>query len=252
MSASVPAGKAQAQQVRWHPVAGTRALQREATRWILDAAAQAIQARGQFIIVLSGGNTPRGVYAQLRDADADWSRWEVWFGDERCLPAEHPERNSAMARDTWLSHVPIAPERIHTIPAEWGADAAAAAYRELLRARLPGRTGEADGDFDLVLLGLGEDGHTASLFPGHDPGQGDDAAEALAVFDSPKPPPQRVSLSAARLGRTRQALFLVDGEGKREAVSQWRVGADIPTRAICPPGGVDVLVETSLLTAVSG
>lgn len=237
------------QQMRWHPVAGTPALQRQATERILDAAALAIRARGRFIIVLSGGNTPRGVYARLRHADVDWPRWEVWFGDERCLPADDPERNSAMACDAWLSHVPIAAERIHVIPGELGAEAAARGYRDLLRARLPRGPAEQHGDFDLVLLGLGEDGHTASLFPGRDPGRAADAPEALAVFDASKPPPQRVSLSASRLARTRQTLVLVDGEGKREAVSQWRAAADIPARAICPPGGVDVLVEASLLPA---
>jgi 6-phosphogluconolactonase len=121
-----------------------------------------------------------------------------------------------------------------------GAERAAVLYTSTLRA-VSGR------DFDLVLLGLGEDGHTASLFPGHEWGTQPGSSDALAVFDAPKPPPERVSLSAARLSRARQMIFLVTGESKREAVSAWRSGKDIPAASITPPGGVDVLIEASLL-----
>lgn len=229
---------ADAQRVRWHAVADTDALQKVAFERIVDAAKHAITARGRFLIVLSGGNTPRGVYAMLRHADTDWSRWQVYFGDERCLAAGDLERNSAMAADVLLDHVPIPRNQVHAIPAERGADAAAGAYAHTLR---------GIGDFDLVLLGLGEDGHTASLFPGHDPGIATDAADALAVTDAPKPPPQRVSLSAARLSRARKVLFLIEGESKRNAVTQWCANADIPAVAIRPHDGVDVLVAAALL-----
>jgi 6-phosphogluconolactonase len=106
------------------------------------------------------------------------------------------------------------------------------------------------GEFDLVLLGLGEDGHTASLFPGHEWGTAPGSPDVLAVFDAPKPPQQRVSLSAARLSRARQVIFLVSGESKREAVAEWRAGKNIPARAIVPTAGVDVLVESALLAPV--
>jgi 6-phosphogluconolactonase len=105
------------------------------------------------------------------------------------------------------------------------------------------------GDVDLVLLGLGEDGHTASLFPGHDWGVVPNSPDVLAVFDAPKPPPQRVSLSAARLSRAREVLFLVEGASKRDAVARWRMGADIPARSVRPSAGVDVLVEARLMSA---
>jgi 6-phosphogluconolactonase len=225
---------------RWIGVADAQALRQAAYRRILDAATRAIGRRGRFLIVLAGGSTPREVYRMLRGADADWSRWHVYFGDERCLPAGDAERNSAMAADAWLDHVPIPREQAHVIPAELGASAAARACAETLR---------GVGDFDLVLLGLGEDGHTASLFPGREWGVAASAPDALAVFDAPKPPPQRVSLSATRLSRTRELLFLVEGESKRDAVKQWHVGADIPARAIHPVAGVDVLVESMLLPA---
>jgi 6-phosphogluconolactonase len=233
-----PAGADQL--VRWHPLADALALQRAASERILAAAAHAIAAGNRFRIVLAGGNTPRPVYAALRDARTDWSRWDIFFGDERCLPIDDPERNSKMANDTWLAHVPIAADRIHAIPGELGADVAARAYAQTLR---------GIRDFDLVLLGLGEDGHTASLFPDRDWGVSADSPDTLAVLDAAKPPPQRVSLSAARLARARQVLFLVDGESKRDAVAHWRAGDDIPARAIRPVGGVDVLVDAGLLIA---
>ena len=225
--------------VRWAGAADTKALRLAAYRHILDAATHAIEQHGRFLIVLAGGNTPRGVYRMLRFARTDWSRWQVYFGDERCLPADDAERNSRMAADAWLNHVPILKHQVHVIPAELGASAAALAYAQAL----------CDiGDFDLVLLGLGEDGHTASLFPGCDWGDSENATDALAVFDAPKAPAQRVSLSASRLSRAHEVLFMVAGESKRNAVRQWRMGADIPARAIQPKTGIDILVESILLS----
>ncbi|HET7358721.1 MAG TPA: 6-phosphogluconolactonase [Rhodanobacteraceae bacterium] len=223
---------------RWHGVADSDALHSAAYQRIVEAATLAIASAGRFAIVLAGGNTPRAVYRLLRDADTDWSRWHVWFGDERCLPGGDAGRNSAMAGQAWLDHVPIPARQCHVLPAEQGAEAAARAYAQELK---------GVGMFDLVLLGLGEDGHTASLFPGHDWGTAADAPDTLAVFDAPKPPPERVSLGAARLARARAVLFLVDGETKRDAVARWRAGAAIPARAIRPAAGVDVLLEASLL-----
>ncbi len=221
--------------IRWHAVADAMALRQKASRWILDASATAIAARGRFVIVLAGGATPSATYTALRDAVTDWSRWEIWFGDERCLPLGDGERNSTMAAETWLGHVPIPRDSIHVIAAELGASVAATLYTQALR---------EVGMFDLVLLGLGEDGHTASLFPGHDWDDATHASTALAVFDAPKPPPERVSLSAARLSQSRSVLFLVAGATKRDALLRWRHGDDIPARAIRPRSGVDVLVAT--------
>ena len=224
--------------VRWLPFADAAELERTACQRVVDASQRAIKERGEFLIVLSGGNTPRGVYRLLRKQSADWSRWNVYFGDERCLPADDAGRNSTMAADEWLDHVQIPKNRVHPIPAELGATAAALAYAETLR---------HVSEFDLVLLGLGDDGHTASLFPGHDWGTSRDAPAVLAVFNAPKPPPERVSLSATRLSRTRETLFLITGNDKRDAVARWRAGEDIPPRAIRPRGGV-VLIESKLIS----
>ncbi len=221
------------QQCRWHLYADAQALRQRACHIILRHAQQAIARSGEFRMVLAGGNTPQALYAQLRHAQGQWRHWHIYFGDERCLPADHVERNSVMADTAWLRHVDIPGHQIHPIPAEKGAGAAAAAYSTLL---------QAAGPFDLVLLGLGEDGHTASLFPGHDWGSAAGAPAALAVEDAPKPPAQRVSLSAWRLSLARQVLFVVTGAGKRQAVTDWRQGKPIPASAIQPPDGVDILL----------
>jgi 6-phosphogluconolactonase len=230
--------QAESELCRWHAVADGLALQQMTQGIILASAVQAIYQRGQFHLVLAGGNTPRGIYRGLCSAHTDWSAWHIYFGDERCVPPTDPARNSHMAAEAWLGHVPIPALQVHVIPGELGAIEAARNYAETLR---------SVGDFDLVLLGLGEDGHTASLFPDHEWGAAPGALDTLAVYDAPKPPPQRVSLSAARLSRARQVIFLVNGESKHKAVAEWRAGNDIPARAITPAAGVDVLVESALL-----
>lgn len=225
----------QAQYVRWHEFANASSLQQAAYQWIVDAAHHAITAGRIFNMVLAGGSTPRAIYSLLRNADTDWTRWQIWFSDERCLPLGDPQRNSTMAYDSWLAHVPIPPSQVNIIPAELGADLAAASYAKVLHKK-------QCSDFDLVLLGLGEDGHTASLFPGNNLGIAANSPDTIAVANSPKPPEHRVSLSARRLSKARNVLFLVDGESKRDALKRWRVGDDIPARAIRPNLGIDVLM----------
>ena len=229
-------------QCRWHAVADLPALHRATLNAILGSATLAIQQRGQFHLVISGGETPREIYRQLRAAHSDWSAWHIYFSDERCLPPIDANRNSRMTGESWLNHVPIPAAQLNIIPGELGANQAARVYAETLR---------TVGMFDLVLLGLGEDGHTASLFPGHEWGSAPDSPDMLAVLDAPKPPPQRVSMSAMRLSRSQQVIFLVAGESKRKAVAEWRNGKSIPAQAIVPAAGVDVLVESTLLLPLS-
>ncbi len=220
--------------VRWHVVEKTRWLT-TALDWINRTAATALAVRGEFHLVLAGGGTPEKVYQALSRQTQDWARWQIWFGDERCLPRDNPQRNSFMAAQAWLEHVDIPPGNLHIIPAELGATTAASLYaQELIGLQA----------FDLVLLGLGEDGHTASLFPAHDWGLEPDAPDAMAVFDAPKPPPERVTLSARRLSRAGCVLFLVSGADKRAALSEWRRGSPMPAAAIQPVGGIDLLIDT--------
>jgi 6-phosphogluconolactonase len=226
------------QVVRWHPYRDLPLLEVAALDRITAAASAAVRKRGHFHIVLSGGRTPRGVYQRLRKSGIDFGAWQIYFGDERCIPRNDPASNWLMAAQAWLEACDLGPAQVHRIPAERGAYDGARAYAGLLQG-VP--------EFDLVMLGLGEDGHTASLFPDHDWGTGEGAPDTLAVLDAPKDPPQRVSLSAARLSRAREVLFLVDGAAKRDAVAAWRAAAPIPARAITPAAGVDVLVEAQLL-----
>jgi 6-phosphogluconolactonase len=224
---------------RWHEYANKADLQDAAVGAILDSAALSIRERGHFNLVLAGGETPREIYQRLRAAPTDWSLWHIYFGDERCMPPTEEELNSRMAGEAWLDHVPIPPSQIHVIPSGPRADVAAQEYAQTLR---------GVGLFDLTLLGLGKDGHTASLFPRNDWGLAPDSPDTLAVFNSPIRPPQRVSLSAARLNRSRQIIFIVSGESKHQAVARWRAGDNIPARAIMGENGVDVLVEAPLLS----
>jgi 6-phosphogluconolactonase len=214
-------------QTRWHSFDSDSAWLAGALTHVADAERAALAARGEFHLVLAGGETPRRLYQALLEETHEWSRWRLWFGDERCLPPGHAERNSTLA-EKLAGRVDA--EHVHPIPGELGPRAAAAAYAETL----------ADmAEFDLVLLGLGEDGHTASLFPGY---RLDTTADAVPVFDAPKPPPERVSLSPSRLARAHQVLFLVRGAGKRVAVARWRAGDTLPAADIQPASGVDVLL----------
>jgi 6-phosphogluconolactonase len=222
------------QQARWHVQDGPAGVIAEAARRIDAAARESIGRNGAFRIVLSGGETPRRLYEALAASAQDWAAWQIYFGDERCLPADDAGRNSRMAADAWLDRVALQTTQIHVIPAELGPHAGAQGYA---------RTLDGVEAFDLVLLGLGEDGHTASLFPGQEWGTDPAFAAALAVLDAPKAPAQRVSLSAWRLSHSRGVLVLVTGTSKREAVRRWRGGERLPIAAVTPPGGLDVLLD---------
>jgi 6-phosphogluconolactonase len=216
---------------RWHSLADPETVAQAAVDRILAAGRNAINDRGVFRIVLAGGRTPEVCYRRLAEAPTDWSRWKVYFGDERCLPPEHAERNSTMVSRVWLSGVRIPAENVYPIPAELGAEAASRAYEPRVREALP---------FDMVILGMGEDGHTASLFPG----QRHPAAELVhAIHNAPKPPPDRVSLSTKALSEAREVLILVTGFSKQAAVRAWRAGKPLPVAQIQGYAGVDVLLD---------
>lgn len=216
------------QEIRWHIYEDAAALCERAAAAILRVATEAIAARGEFKLVLAGGETPRAIYAELAKAQADWRRWRLFFGDERVAARDDPARNSVMAGTVWLDRQPAV--EVYPMPTELGAEAAADAYRRVL----------ATVRFDLVLLGLGEDGHTASLFDMAACAADDDV---IVVNDAPKPPPQRVSLTPRCLSRTAALWFLVSGAGKRASVARWRGGEPIPAAAVAPVDGVDVLIE---------
>ena len=185
----------------------TEALSRAVALRIDMLAQAAIEARGVFRIALAGGLTPRRCYEFLRERPVDWVHVQIFFGDERCLPAGDKDRNDTMAFAALIDHIDIPKANVHTIPAELGPVAAAARYSAELK--------EFDR-FDLVLLGLGEDGHTASLFPGNAACLS--RALAVAVFDAPKMPSLRVSLGINTLNAARTKLFIAAGDSKRDAL----------------------------------
>lgn len=216
---------------RWHPLATSDEVAMVACQHILTSAQQAIAAHGKFKLVLAGGTTPEKIYRLLAKADADFANWVIYYGDERCLPVDDADRNSMIAKQTLLDHVPIPAEQIFTIQAELDGERAATYYRPLVAAALP---------FDMVLLGMGEDGHTASLFPGHIHAE-DELVHA--VYNSPKPPPNRVSISAKALSNSHEVLFLITGANKLDIVKAWRAGESLPVAAIQPDHGVDIYID---------
>ncbi len=181
---------------------------------ILDAQA----ARGRAQIVLTGGSMGSAIIASAAQVPGrsalDWSQVDVWWGDERYLPAGHPDRNDTQNDDAGLSRLGLDPARVHRVAGPDSSDSAEASaddYGQSIREH-------GAGAFDVVLLGVGPDGHVASLFP-HHPTQRMTGAIAVAVHDSPKPPPDRVSLTFECLARTREVWFLVSGADKADAVA---------------------------------
>ena len=178
---------------------------------LLDAT---LSARARAHLALAGGTTPAGAYTQLRRSR--WSGIELWFGDERCVGPDDPASNYRMVAETLLGHA--AGALVHRIEGELGAQRAAAEYDALLRERVAS-DGGALPVLDILLLGIGEDGHTASLFP-HNPALAVRGLAAVAVHDAPKPPPDRVSLSLELLRGARSTILLASGPGKSDALAR--------------------------------
>ncbi|OQK16820.1 6-phosphogluconolactonase [Methyloprofundus sedimenti] len=218
------------QNVNWTSYDSIELLAEAVCQRVLDAAAKAIAAKGSFKLVLAGGTAPVKAYQLLAGRQADWSQWHIYYGDERCLPVDNSERNSLVAEQQWLDLVAIPRTQIHRIAAELGAEAGAEQYAKEVAAA---------GSFDLVLLGMGEDGHTASLFPGHVHNVNE---LTHAVHNSPKPPSDRVTLSAKALSNTAELIFIISGN-KQEALAAWKNQQDLPVTHICPASGVDVLLS---------
>ena len=180
------------------------------------AAAQSEGAVPQ--IALTGGTIAHQLHLRLADlspsSGVDWSKVVIWWGDERFVRADSPDRNASQAREAFLDSVGVDPAHVHEMPSTADAEdaeAGAAAYASTLREH-------GAGEFDVLMLGIGPDGHCASLFPGHAALAVDDRV-ATAVLDSPKPPPQRITLTFDALNRSRAVWFLASGAGKAEAVA---------------------------------
>lgn len=222
--------------IRWHPLENAEAVAQTALQKILGEAQKAIIQRGMFKLVLAGGTTPKRIYQLLSEQQQEWSKWYLFIGDERCLDADDAQRNSLLIRQSWLDKIDFPMENFYPIRAEHGPDQAASEYAEIIAPLLP---------FDLTLLGLGEDGHTASLFPGHLHNENE---LVHGIYHSPKPPPERVSLSNKALAQSEQVYILVTGSNKKNAVQQWRQDAEkqgmkSPVARIRGINGVDVFID---------
>lgn len=217
--------------VRWHISEDSAALARQVSGKILHEARLAIGRKGSFNVVFAGGNTPLHSYRHLVRGDTDWGSWQVYFGDERCVERSHPLRNDAQIQQALFDDVSIPAVQIHHMLADAGFDVAVSDYEKKIRHAMP---------FDLVILGLGEDGHTASLFPGqeHDQNQ-----EVVGVRNAPKQPSERISLNYPALNNARKVMFIIEGEDKQAAVETWLAGNDIPASRIAGIDGTDVYLD---------
>jgi 6-phosphogluconolactonase len=218
------------------------AVAEAAGRFFIAAATAAVAARGRFTVALSGGSTPEVLYRWLaapeRAAQVNWPRVEVFFGDERCVPPDDPASNYGTAREALLSRVPLPPGNVHRVLGELPPEEAASAYERELGGVFYGEQPR----FDLILLGMGDDGHTASLFPGMSALQERGRwCVATAVPAYVKPSVPRVTLTFPALNAARNVAFLVTGQGKAarvaEALSQAGEGSLLPAAQVNPSSG---------------
>jgi len=202
-------------------VADGAALALRAADWVAGRLAEGIAARGTASIALAGGTTPRATYQLLAgDAGArvSWPAVEIFFGDERAVPPDHPESNYRMAREALLDRVAVDPGRVHRMAAESrDLDRAAADYAASLPAIL-----------DVVLLGIGSDGHVASLFPGN--GAVTEQERRVVRVNSPKPPPVRLTITPPVIAAAAQVAVLATGAEKAAAVARALEGPDDPAQ----------------------
>ncbi len=215
-------------------------LSAEAAGEVTRAAGEAVAARGAFAIALAGGSTPSALYALLADPSREafrrmpWSRTHVFFGDERHVPPDHPDSNYRMAHEALLSKVPVPPGQVHRIRAELEPAQAAAEYERELR-----RFFGSDPAFDLVLLGMGADGHTASLFPGTTALE--ERERWVAASWVQKLGANRITLTLPILGQARALVFLVAGADKAGALervlSPSSAGESLPASRVRPVRG---------------
>ena len=226
-----------------------------AAQRIVRAAEEAIALAGRFTIALSGGSTPKLLFELLasdefRDA-IDWTHVEVFFVDERCVPPEHAESNYRMAREALLSKVPIPGDNIYRMRGEIEPEEAARAYGRMLKEKFGGDTIEQGGGLDVILLGMGEDGHTASLFPGT-AAVGETKHRCVANFaeHSTTGRSWRLTLTAPFINRGREVIFLVTGAAKAKTLAEVLEGPRdpqrLPAQLIAPSsGGLTWLIDAA-------
>lgn len=191
-----------------------------------------LQLKGVCHVALPGGNTPASCLAYLAENMLDWDKLHWYLGDERCYPSGHAERNDVMLQKNLWSKIPGG--AIHPIPTELGAEQAAEKYRELI---------DSIESIDIAFLGMGEDGHTASLFPGNDALH--DTRSVVPVYNSPKAPDERVSLSVNTLRRASIRMVLTAGPSKASIIARIKKGENLPINSI---GDINWFVDQAALS----
>jgi 6-phosphogluconolactonase len=187
-----------------------------------------VAQKKQCHVVLPGGSTPARCLQLLAEMPLPWDSIHWYPGDERCYPIGHAERNDTMILEKLFSRNHEAAKNLHAMPAQLGPVAGAEAYAELLNAALA----ESDGKLDIVLLGMGEDGHTASMFPGN-PAL-DDLRSAVPVCHAPKPPSERISIGLNTLKHAAECIVIATGESKYDALMEIRQGRALPVSMVEP------------------
>lgn len=235
---------------------------RAAVEFIVRVEAESLGGHGEFSIALSGGATPQALYelmaSPLYSGKLNWPRWSVFWGDERCVPPDHPESNYRMAKEALLGRVPVDPARVHRILAEASPESAAT-YCERRLHRAFHRCVEPTvcilpiPSFDLVLLGLGEDGHAASLFPGS-PALAEKTRLAVAT-QGPSGGGRRITFTLPLINAARHVAFVVTGAAKAEAarrVLRPKPGEPVPPAALVRPhrGTVDWFLDAAAGSAL--
>lgn len=225
-------------------ISTTRALTgAAAAARVARLAERAVAQRGRFTVAFSGGSLidmiAPGLLERSRNGEITWPAWHVFWADERCVPLTSPDSNYALAGERLFRHVPLPESRIYAMETERGPEAAADAYEAFLRRFFAPPPGDFPR-FDLVLLGMGGDGHTASLFPGH-PLLREALRWAAPVTDAPKPPPARVTMTLPVINSARAVMFVAAGAEKagvlRDVLRAHAPEKDLPARRVRPTDG---------------
>ena len=204
----------------WIIFKNTNKLSQKLANDILSVAESSIKSKNSFKVVLAGGDSILQTYEILSNSKSDWGKWHIYMGDERCLPLKDKERNDHNINTVWLNNSSIPKKNIHFMHAELDAKQAVSHYETTLK---------EVKNFDLTLLSMGEDGHTASLFPGHFYNKN---KSVVSECNSPKYPKNRISVSYSRLNKSKNIFKVVCGSSKKKAVDLWLAGKTLPINKI--------------------
>jgi 6-phosphogluconolactonase len=220
---------------KWNVYSKLDDASKAAAEFIVAEIEKNIKQKGACYVILPGGNTPVNCLRYLAEKELSWNKVHWYLGDERCYPRGHAERNDMMLDKYLWSR--ISNTNVNSIPAELGPEAAAEVYRELII---------SVASFDIAFLGLGEDGHTASLFPGNKALH--DIRSVIPVYDSPKTPQERVTLSINTLKNSQCRVVLASGTAKSDVISRIRKGEQLPINCL---GDIHWFVDEAALSAIT-